>query len=373
MDNDDLLEWVGTIVIIVIGLAIVGVLIGGAYYLIVYIGQEVVPATRGFWETALAAISIAAVIAALAWISISVAEWFDRRNGRSKEHRRIKEAKVRETEEHRLIEEAQAKKAEEERCVAEIQREKAKEDRLIKEAEAKKAEAARLFMEAEAEKTRADAQRAVNERARVDAEARTANDALLKAKALEQATANELKRAEAELKRAEAERDTAEARKAVAVAEAKIKEDELKALEEQAKICAAEQAEQEARLKAAENERQNRLNDYPLPLMVDAFLVRGEVASSEWMDNGHRENKVFTLYETLKTALQKIGRVPLEKREEVTKAMMIANQVDTILDLYAEKIERTRKNKKMSEEQRERKAQALEEARDRYIEKLLSS
>lgn len=380
MDTETLIEWVGGIVIIIVGLAIAGAAVGGAYYLVIYLNEEIIPATRGFWITALAVLSVAVVIASVVWIFISATQWIDKKNLRSNEHRLIEEAQAKQMEEQRLVwqakaakaeslrmaEEVQAKAQEEKRRTAEIEKEAAETERLLKEAEAKNAELELAIRQAEAEKARAAEERAGQERAKAEAEAQAARDALAKAEAVERA-------AEAELKKAEAERAAAEARRAIAQAEARKKEEERKALEEKAKIAAARQAEQEARLNADEIERQNRLNDYPLPLLVDAFLTRADVLSGEWIDNGHRENKAFMLYEALKIALQKARRVPLERREDVTKAMMIANQVDTILDLYAEKIEQSRKNRKMSEEQREKKAQALEEARDRYIEKLLSS
>jgi len=268
------------------------------------------------------------------------------------ERMKAKQAKARAEERARQAEIEKAKAAQ-----AEAPRQAAEENRKKAEADAKKAEAERQRAEEERKKAEAVARQKEQERLLKQAEAEKAKAAADKVKhdaataaAKEKETGSLAKQAEA--KKAEEERKRAEAER-------------LKA-EEERKKNQAEAKKETARLAAAEIERQNKLKEYPLSAHIDAFIQQAETLE-RWIADGEEENRVFDLYLHLQAALQSASKIPLEKRERIPEHHKQLNQVETLMDLYSEKIQRVQEDEALDDEEREEKKAYWRDLRNRQI------
>lgn len=311
--------------------------------------------------------------------------------------RRIQEAEAKKAEEQRLIEQAKAKQLELPRLIAELEARQAEDERRARDAEARKAEDQRVAGAVEAIRAeehrlriQAEARKAEEQRQLKEAEAaRVAKQAEIeRAKAvqaqrdLETAKAKQAEenrkalQAQAEIEKAKAvlaQRDIEQAKakqlekqELAAQAESKTTEEQRLTAVNEAKKADRERRKEEARLSAAELERQNSLKQYPLAVYLDVFYQQAETLE-RWIENGEEENRVFDLHLKLKAMLQAASKIPLEKRERIPEQHRQLNQVETLIDLYSEKIRRVQNDEDLDDEEREEKIAYWRDLRNRQI------
>lgn len=152
------------------------------------------------------------------------------------------------------------------------------------------------------------------------------------------------------------------------VKEAAAKQFEERRLIEQAKAKQAEEQRQaeETRRNAEELERQNKLESYPLLHHADVFFRRlEELAASEM--KGHREGKLFELHLKVKEALEKNGKVRIDRKESVAEDALRLHQVESLLDIYSEKIKRVRDDEELDDEEKDDKIAYWKSLRDKQV------
>lgn len=281
---------------------------------------------------------------------------------KAEEERRTEEAKAKQAEEWRLGEEAKAKQGEEWRLAEEAKAKQVEEWRLGEEANARQIEDERREREAEAviaqgeievaKASQAQAEAKKIEDKRLTEEAKT-EQARLKTEQQQQALA--LKEAEAVIAQRKAKEAEAQKAEEVRLAEeAKAKQAEEKRLAEQAKRVAQELA------------KQNKLESYPLLDHTETFLKRlDELPSTEI--KGDKERTLFELYLKLKEVLEKTGKVKLARKAELAQDAIRLHQIESLLDLYDEKIQRVRVDDGLGEDDREEKVIYWKSLRDRQV------
>lgn len=269
----------------------------------------------------------------------------------------VSEAEAQKAEEQRKAHQAELWKAEELRKAETAKREaeaaKAKqleEQRLIKQADAKKIEEERLRQEAEVRKLEEQRRLAILEAQRAERLAAEQQAQMVKS------------RHEAEVAVAREKETGALARQA----EAQKAEAERVKTEEERKKAQAEAKKESARLAAAEIERQNKLKEYPLGAHVDVFCQQVGTLNG-WITNGEEENRVFDLYLKLQAALEAASKIPLKERERIAEQHKELNQVETLMNLYSEKIRRVRDDEDLDDEEREEKIAYWRDMRNRQI------
>lgn len=250
--------------------------------------------------------------------------------------KRIEELKAQQLAEPRLLQEAKAKQVEEERKKKEAEAVIAR--RAIEEAKAKQAEEERKAIENQAKLRDTDA----------EGKAQLARIALGEAQKMEE---------ERKLKEIEAVTREAEARKA---------EEVRRAEEAEAKIMEEERKAEEAKLAAVEIERQIKMKEYPLGAHIEIFCQQVETLNG-WIANGEEENRVFDLYLKLQAALEAASKIPLKERERIAEQHKELNQVETLMNLYSEKIRRVRDDEDLDDEEREEKIAYWRDLRNRQV------
>jgi len=85
---------------------------------------------------------------------------------------------------------------------------------------------------------------------------------------------------------------------------------------------------------------------------------------------GENQGEMVQLYRAMFDAFDKNGLIPINQLAAVPKDVHRINQIETIIDLYTMKINRVKKDKKLSDEERDRKVQAWEHLMAKDIDAL---
>lgn len=127
----------------------------------------------------------------------------------------------------------------------------------------------------------------------------------------------------------------------------------------------------EERTKQAEMERQTKLESYPLILHTDSFVKR--LDELQEVVKGDSENKLLTLYAKLKVSLEAASKIPLQRRLDAFHEVERLNHIETVMDLYSEKIRRVREDDSLDELEQEEKISSWKALRDKVIADLQTS
>lgn len=119
----------------------------------------------------------------------------------------------------------------------------------------------------------------------------------------------------------------------------------------------------------AEVERQNTLKSYP-PLEHIEVFTNGFDELQQWIVKGDEENQVFKLYTKLKEVLEKNSKIPIEKKRMMSNDVIRLNQIETLMDLYGEKIARVQQDETINEDERQIKMNYWVSLRDKEIQDL---
>jgi hypothetical protein len=123
-----------------------------------------------------------------------------------------------------------------------------------------------------------------------------------------------------------------------------------------------------------EKEKKDRLKHelaaerYPLEILLDTFIKRLE--QLEDTIKGDKENKFLTLYLKLKEILQKTSKIPLEQRLMVADDILRINQVETLIDVYSEKIKKVKQDESLQEEEKEEKIETWKRLQEKHISEI---
>jgi multidrug resistance efflux pump len=119
-----------------------------------------------------------------------------------------------------------------------------------------------------------------------------------------------------------------------------------------------------------EKEKKDRLKHelaaerYPLEILLDTFIKRLEE------DTIKGDNKFLTLYLKLKEILQKTSKIPLEQRPVVADDILRINQVETLIDVYSEKIKKVKQDESLQEEEKEEKIETWKRLQEKHISEI---
>lgn len=207
-------------------------------------------------------------------------------------------------------------------------------------------------------------------------EGKKAEDERAKAEAEEGKAKNLLKAKEMEAKNAEERRLTKQAegklfqdKRLELEAEQKKTEDQRRIVEANAKQAEEVRKAQEAQLIAAEVERQNRLEEYSVIDHVNVLISRLDQMDGNDI-RAERGNKYLDLYEKLKSLLDKTSGIPFARREQVIMSVKRLNQIETVNDLYAEKIQQIKRDESIDDELKGLKVEKIKRLWDTDISQL---
>jgi hypothetical protein len=111
--------------------------------------------------------------------------------------------------------------------------------------------------------------------------------------------------------------------------------------------------------------------DFRLVDRIDRFSHCLSVLSADKI-KGERINELFLLYSTMKNLLEKAEKITQDKTActQYGYQALVVDQIETIIDLYGEKIKKVKSDTSLDEGEREEKLSAWKMLRDKHISEL---
>ncbi|CAM2005285.1 hypothetical protein APED_01360 [Acanthopleuribacter pedis] len=160
----------------------------------------------------------------------------------------------------------------------------------------------------------------------------------------------------------------------LSTAREKSAKEQQRLLEKQAHSQRMAEKEQEITLQKAQAERAlfERLQEFaqlPLEKFLAFFAQKLEqVTEAEFQGKNH--TGLLELYLNLKKSFERNGLISLERLEEVTPDVQRINQIETIMDLYGEKIRKVKQDGLLDDEEQLMKVEYWIRLRDKDIQEL---
>lgn len=136
-----------------------------------------------------------------------------------------------------------------------------------------------------------------------------------------------------------------------------------------AKTLELETKKKQLEKEKAEIEKQNTLKAYPVSSHIEVFSDSIDELE-QLVIKGDEENHVFKLYMKLKEVLEQNSKIPLEKKRMMSDDVIRLNQIETLMDLYGEKIARVEQDETINEDERQIKINYWVALRDKEIQDL---
>ncbi len=131
----------------------------------------------------------------------------------------------------------------------------------------------------------------------------------------------------------------------------------------------AEKAAATAQAKVDEAALQNitKVADIPVAHFLDFFLAKLETVANSEALTGENQNKLLDAYTALKEKLEKNSVLTAEELASVSPDVHRINQIETIIKLYGEKIQRIKHDETLDDEEQNTQIDYLMRLRDRDI------
>ena len=107
----------------------------------------------------------------------------------------------------------------------------------------------------------------------------------------------------------------------------------------------------------------------PVQMHLSGLKDRLDVAGLDEMI-GENQPELVEVYRAIHDAFERHDLIEIHRLAGIPKDVNRINQIETIVDLYNLKLSRTRKDTSLSDEERERKIQALEHLMEKDVEAL---